>query len=221
MMNFVQHVNKEAIFLFSLPGRWTCPWHHCDVCGKQSMKLCSDCPNSFCAAHSENNIHTVEGRDVCYDHEEVVLEQSSKFKNGLKQPAKNKVLSNGIGPLSEKREVASVDGTCNDTVKSTKATGAVKAKLETHLNENTKLNKAAVMTNGERSIKACGKRSRRGRDDKGVKGVAIESSKNFSSSSGVGQVDGKKAANNSLAIPPMFDDSDDEFPGLVIDLPPL
>uniref|UniRef100_A0A3P8W6K2 Nuclear receptor binding SET domain protein 2 n=1 Tax=Cynoglossus semilaevis TaxID=244447 RepID=A0A3P8W6K2_CYNSE len=34
-------------------GRWDCPWHHCDVCGKNSEAFCQLCPNSFCKAHQE------------------------------------------------------------------------------------------------------------------------------------------------------------------------
>uniref|UniRef100_A0A8K9Y444 Nuclear receptor binding SET domain protein 2 n=1 Tax=Oncorhynchus mykiss TaxID=8022 RepID=A0A8K9Y444_ONCMY len=34
-------------------GRWDCPWHHCDVCGKPSEAFCQLCPNSFCKNHQE------------------------------------------------------------------------------------------------------------------------------------------------------------------------
>ncbi|CAL8283138.1 unnamed protein product [Lota lota] len=34
-------------------GRWDCPWHHCDVCGKASEAFCQLCPNSFCSSHQE------------------------------------------------------------------------------------------------------------------------------------------------------------------------
>uniref|UniRef100_A0A8C5FXC5 Nuclear receptor binding SET domain protein 2 n=1 Tax=Gadus morhua TaxID=8049 RepID=A0A8C5FXC5_GADMO len=34
-------------------GRWDCPWHHCDVCGRASKAFCQLCPNSFCSAHQE------------------------------------------------------------------------------------------------------------------------------------------------------------------------
>ncbi|CAL8273789.1 unnamed protein product [Merluccius merluccius] len=34
-------------------GRWDCPWHHCDVCGKASEAFCQLCPNSFCCSHQD------------------------------------------------------------------------------------------------------------------------------------------------------------------------
>ncbi|CAL8298693.1 unnamed protein product [Arctogadus glacialis] len=34
-------------------GRWDCPWHHCDVCGRASKAFCQLCPNSFCSSHQE------------------------------------------------------------------------------------------------------------------------------------------------------------------------
>lgn len=29
-------------------GKWYCPYHHCDVCGKKSLLFCRSCPNSYC-----------------------------------------------------------------------------------------------------------------------------------------------------------------------------
>ncbi|XP_041368647.1 histone-lysine N-methyltransferase NSD2-like isoform X2 [Gigantopelta aegis] len=51
------------------PGKWLCPWHHCDECGKQSKKMCTQCPNSFCPAHIKDNIFNVDGILVCSDHD--------------------------------------------------------------------------------------------------------------------------------------------------------
>ncbi|XP_074643736.1 histone-lysine N-methyltransferase NSD2-like isoform X2 [Tubulanus polymorphus] len=51
-------------------GKWYCPWHQCDVCGKNSSVLCQECPNSFCGKHSQF-IHTnPDGKMLCEDHEE-------------------------------------------------------------------------------------------------------------------------------------------------------
>lgn len=44
-------------------GKWECPWHHCDDCGKQATTLCSICPNSFCALHAPGNI--IVGPNCC------------------------------------------------------------------------------------------------------------------------------------------------------------
>ncbi|CAH8551608.1 unnamed protein product [Dicrocoelium dendriticum] len=37
-------------------GRWFCPWHHCDACGRPSHVFCCMCPSSFCLAHAEGSI---------------------------------------------------------------------------------------------------------------------------------------------------------------------
>ncbi|XP_055361927.1 histone-lysine N-methyltransferase NSD2 isoform X2 [Betta splendens] len=54
-------------------GRWDCPWHHCDICGKTSDAFCQLCPNSFCKAHQEGALrpwpHT--GQLCCLEHDEL------------------------------------------------------------------------------------------------------------------------------------------------------
>ncbi|KAI4803676.1 hypothetical protein KUCAC02_025337 [Chaenocephalus aceratus] len=54
-------------------GRWDCPWHHCDVCGKTSEAFCQLCPNSFCKAHQEGALRTwpPTGQMCCQEHEEL------------------------------------------------------------------------------------------------------------------------------------------------------
>uniref|UniRef100_A0AAY4DUJ6 Histone-lysine N-methyltransferase NSD2 n=1 Tax=Denticeps clupeoides TaxID=299321 RepID=A0AAY4DUJ6_9TELE len=56
-------------------GRWDCPWHHCDVCGKNSDAFCHLCPNSFCKAHQEGALrpHTPSGQLCCLEHEDSEL----------------------------------------------------------------------------------------------------------------------------------------------------
>uniref|UniRef100_A0A672S5C7 Histone-lysine N-methyltransferase NSD2-like n=1 Tax=Sinocyclocheilus grahami TaxID=75366 RepID=A0A672S5C7_SINGR len=53
-------------------GRWDCPWHHCDVCGKNSDAFCQLCPNSFCKAHQEGALrsHPLTGQLCCQEHED-------------------------------------------------------------------------------------------------------------------------------------------------------
>ncbi|XP_034433295.1 histone-lysine N-methyltransferase NSD2 isoform X1 [Hippoglossus hippoglossus] len=54
-------------------GRWDCPWHHCDVCGKNSDAFCQLCPNSFCKAHHEGALRPwpPTGQLCCLEHEEL------------------------------------------------------------------------------------------------------------------------------------------------------
>uniref|UniRef100_H3AR77 Histone-lysine N-methyltransferase NSD2 n=1 Tax=Latimeria chalumnae TaxID=7897 RepID=H3AR77_LATCH len=52
-------------------GKWECPWHHCDVCGKPSVTFCHFCPNSFCKEHQEGVLFrsAVEGQMCCSEHD--------------------------------------------------------------------------------------------------------------------------------------------------------
>ncbi|XP_056397227.1 LOW QUALITY PROTEIN: histone-lysine N-methyltransferase NSD2 [Hyla sarda] len=52
-------------------GKWECPWHHCDVCGKASVSFCCLCPNSFCKNHNDDKLfrRTAGGKLCCLDHE--------------------------------------------------------------------------------------------------------------------------------------------------------
>lgn len=50
-------------------GRWDCPWHHCDICGKAASSLCAACPNSFCKEHSSNSVQLLpDGTVYCNIH---------------------------------------------------------------------------------------------------------------------------------------------------------
>ncbi|XP_067132924.1 LOW QUALITY PROTEIN: histone-lysine N-methyltransferase NSD2 [Centruroides vittatus] len=52
-------------------GRWECPWHHCDECGKSSVVMCSECPNSFCKDHGTKvNISKKGDHFICHEHKE-------------------------------------------------------------------------------------------------------------------------------------------------------
>uniref|UniRef100_A0A3Q3IJJ9 Nuclear receptor binding SET domain protein 2 n=1 Tax=Monopterus albus TaxID=43700 RepID=A0A3Q3IJJ9_MONAL len=54
-------------------GRWDCPWHHCDICGKNSEAFCQLCPNSFCKAHQEGALRPwpPSGQLCCLEHDEL------------------------------------------------------------------------------------------------------------------------------------------------------
>uniref|UniRef100_A0A7N6AMY0 Nuclear receptor binding SET domain protein 2 n=1 Tax=Anabas testudineus TaxID=64144 RepID=A0A7N6AMY0_ANATE len=54
-------------------GRWDCPWHHCDICGKNSEAFCQLCPNSYCKAHQEGALRPwpPTGQLCCLEHEEL------------------------------------------------------------------------------------------------------------------------------------------------------
>ncbi|XP_054437830.1 histone-lysine N-methyltransferase NSD2 [Pteronotus mesoamericanus] len=52
-------------------GKWVCPWHHCDVCGKPSASFCHFCPNSFCKEHQDGAAFgcAPDGRPHCGEHD--------------------------------------------------------------------------------------------------------------------------------------------------------
>lgn len=52
-------------------GRWECPWHQCDVCGKEAASFCEMCPSSFCKQHREGMlfISKLDGRLSCSEHD--------------------------------------------------------------------------------------------------------------------------------------------------------
>ncbi|XP_076338191.1 histone-lysine N-methyltransferase NSD3-like [Tachypleus tridentatus] len=59
-------------------GKWECPWHHCDDCGKASIILCVECPNSFCKEHgTPDNVFNVDGQYYCSDHRDEKAEVKS------------------------------------------------------------------------------------------------------------------------------------------------
>lgn len=50
-------------------GKWTCPWHHCDECGKTATQNCDFCPCSYCAEH-KMSFRNIRGKPICPHHEE-------------------------------------------------------------------------------------------------------------------------------------------------------
>ncbi|KAM8848548.1 histone-lysine N-methyltransferase, H3 lysine-36 specific-like isoform 2-T3 [Synchiropus picturatus] len=52
-------------------GRWECPWHQCDVCGKEAASFCEMCPSSFCKNHREGMlfISKLDGKLSCSEHD--------------------------------------------------------------------------------------------------------------------------------------------------------
>uniref|UniRef100_A0A8C9XS07 Histone-lysine N-methyltransferase, H3 lysine-36 specific n=1 Tax=Sander lucioperca TaxID=283035 RepID=A0A8C9XS07_SANLU len=52
-------------------GRWECPWHQCDICGKEAASFCEMCPNSYCKEHREGMlfISKLDGKLSCSEHD--------------------------------------------------------------------------------------------------------------------------------------------------------
>ncbi|XP_069553174.1 histone-lysine N-methyltransferase, H3 lysine-36 specific [Brachyistius frenatus] len=52
-------------------GRWECPWHQCDICGKEAASFCEMCPSSYCQEHREGMlfISKLDGKLSCSEHD--------------------------------------------------------------------------------------------------------------------------------------------------------
>ncbi|XP_078534736.1 histone-lysine N-methyltransferase NSD2 [Lissotriton helveticus] len=63
-------------------GKWECPWHHCDVCGKPSVMFCQLCPNSLCKEHQDETkfISTEDGHICCCEHDSDSVEYQAALK---------------------------------------------------------------------------------------------------------------------------------------------
>uniref|UniRef100_A0A8C0WLQ8 Histone-lysine N-methyltransferase NSD2 n=1 Tax=Castor canadensis TaxID=51338 RepID=A0A8C0WLQ8_CASCN len=74
-------------------GKWECPWHHCDVCGKPSTSFCHLCPNSLCKEHLDGTAFrsTQEGQSYCCEHDlGAESATSAKTESPLPEPGKSK-----------------------------------------------------------------------------------------------------------------------------------
>uniref|UniRef100_A0A671SP45 Histone-lysine N-methyltransferase NSD2-like n=1 Tax=Sinocyclocheilus anshuiensis TaxID=1608454 RepID=A0A671SP45_9TELE len=75
-------------------GRWDCPWHHCDVCGKNSDAFCQLCPNSFCKVHQEGALrsHTLTGQLCCQEHEDsdICPQAETPVEHNTEEPSSTK-----------------------------------------------------------------------------------------------------------------------------------
>ncbi|XP_066572541.1 histone-lysine N-methyltransferase, H3 lysine-36 specific isoform X2 [Amia ocellicauda] len=64
--------HADCLNLIKRPaGRWECPWHQCDECGKEAASFCEMCPSSFCKQHREGMlfISKLDGRLSCSEHD--------------------------------------------------------------------------------------------------------------------------------------------------------
>ncbi|KAJ3587764.1 hypothetical protein NHX12_011361 [Muraenolepis orangiensis] len=52
-------------------GRWECPWHQCDACGKEAASFCEMCPSSYCKEHRDSMlfISKLDGKLSCSEHD--------------------------------------------------------------------------------------------------------------------------------------------------------
>lgn len=64
-------VMKLSVCLCLLLGRWECPWHQCNECGKEAASFCEMCPSSYCRQHRDGMlfISKLDGKLSCSEHD--------------------------------------------------------------------------------------------------------------------------------------------------------
>ncbi|XP_039607675.1 histone-lysine N-methyltransferase NSD2 [Polypterus senegalus] len=84
-------------------GRWDCPWHHCDVCGKNSVTFCQICPNSFCKEHEEGVAFiSLNGKLCCSEHEDLDSNQAQETVEKAPTLEKTTVRKSKVAKISKK-----------------------------------------------------------------------------------------------------------------------
>lgn len=70
-ISYVSLVFLSFCFISVFSGKWECPWHQCDICGKEAASFCEMCPSSFCKQHREGMlfISKLDGRLSCTEHD--------------------------------------------------------------------------------------------------------------------------------------------------------
>lgn len=175
-----------------ITGKWDCPWHHCDVCGKTAAQKCVECPNSYCSLHAGTKIREYDGNFYCLEHEDLLdtLEESQSHTSTASSSDEN-----GELPSSDPSATENPSGKKENDAK-------VKVKEETlpPKKRGPKPAEAAVTdkpTNGTVPKVPRGRKSSL-KGEQGTKG---------------------SVSDDPLAVAPMFDDDEEEEFGLVIDIP--
>lgn len=96
----------KCLALEKIPyGKWECPWHFCDECGKTAKVMCALCTNSYCMKHQEGEMFPLrENVTVCSQHSE---EEFKEFLMALE----NQVRENTVPEISDASEM---DGNNDD-----------------------------------------------------------------------------------------------------------
>lgn len=232
-------------------GIWLCPWHHCDTCGKAAIQFCSRCPNSYCADHVVNNIvFSYELGMVCSKHPDVKVDSEDTAAFPLAyldaSPPVPVQRSKETGEKKRRGRSAKEKLTPSSMDRRSAAAGAVARHKLTDLESGTEnlksddgpIDKKAVLPavrKGGGSERKGGKRPRSSKSQRSSDAFRKTSDTGTPAvSSAAGQSDNQElvdlsALSSSSASKnpasqldsPMFDNSDDEFPQLVIDVPTL
>ncbi|KAL4232100.1 Histone-lysine N-methyltransferase [Mactra antiquata] len=171
-------------------GKWDCPWHHCDECGKPAPHKCVECPNSFCSAHYTDNIKEFDGKTYCSEHEDL-LESLIESRTHS---------SNVSDDNSQASDIDVQEKASNGKKESEVKKGKIKDET---LPPKKRGPKPLTESSGDKASNGATVKPGKGRKgsvkgDSGTKGAVSD---------------------DPLAVAPMFDDDEEEEFGLVIDIP--
>lgn len=180
-----------CMMLISVLGKWDCPWHHCDECGKPAAKKCVECPNSFCSTHADdtkirmfdNKVYCVEHEDLLDTLEESQSQASAASDDNVELPADSDA---GEKVTNGKENDATVKGKSKEETLPPKKRGP---KPQSESSDKSTNGTAAKVSRGRKSSV---------KGEQGTKG---------------------SVSDDPLAVAPMFDDDEEEEFGLVIDIP--
>ena len=205
-------INILHYSFFVCLGKWVCPWHHCDECGKPAVQLCVECPNSFCNAHQAGNTKIFEDKIYCLEHNELL--------DALAESQSQNSTSDEVSDANSDSETKS-----NASKESSKVAVPKIARQNSKTENKEKDNR--IKDQGSLPPKKRGPKpsldkpekqgtsegtstptvpTKRGRPKK-----SVENGANGGGKGGKGS--------DLLAVAPMFDDDEDEEFGLVIDIP--
>ncbi|KAI3373285.1 hypothetical protein L3Q82_006592 [Scortum barcoo] len=82
-------------------GRWECPWHQCDICGKDAASFCEMCPSSYCSQHRDGLlfISKLDGKLCCSEHDPTLWARTAGAGGdpGVRARTQSPDASSGLG----------------------------------------------------------------------------------------------------------------------------
>lgn len=131
-------------------GKWACPWHHCDDCGKPATILCSECPNSYCSTHALGNIKEVAGCHICSDHPEFLEDLNKSLEDESVGLCENGIQTSlGLEPEFGKEKHCNSVAEINSSIKTSSATmnGEVERNCESAAENDCLINNKEAIKN--------------------------------------------------------------------------
>ena len=200
-------------------GKWLCPWHHCDVCGARAVKLCGECPNSFCSSHITSNIFELPGKKlVCSDHTDILatVEESKLVTPSIGTGSSCESSSNQSDSDASTVELSSTSR--SSSVSSRRSERSVSKPVNNALGAGD----ALANTKNSAALKTKSTNGKRQAASAPLQGSATRQNSKNATAAGENRKRVTRKASSRMDDSPMFDDKEDDcFPDLVIDIPSI